>query len=212
MNTKYFKNIFFITIFLLVVAGIYIVYLKDNNKQNSVQARNKELQISHEISIGISNFDTINPILTKNLEIQHITKLIYEPLINITKDFNVEPCIAEEWSKIDELTYIIKLNENKKWHNGEAVKIEDIEFSINTIRDSNSIYKENVEPIDVIEKINLNTFKIHLKEPVSFFEYLLCFPILQENTIMTQIPLGTGKFKITSMENEQIIVQGEKIK
>lgn len=69
MNTKYFKNIFFITIFLLVVAGIYIVYLKDNNKQNSVQARNKELQISHEISIGISNFDTINPILTKNLEI-----------------------------------------------------------------------------------------------------------------------------------------------
>ena len=38
MNTKYFKNIFFITIFLLVVAGIYIVYLKDNNKQNSVQA------------------------------------------------------------------------------------------------------------------------------------------------------------------------------
>ena len=212
MNTKYFKNIFFITIFLLVVAGIYIVYLKDNNKQNSVQARNKELQISHEISIGISNFDTINPILTKNLEIQHITKLIYEPLINITKDFNEEPCIAEEWSKIDELTYIIKLNENKKWHNGEAVKIEDIEFSINTIRDSNSIYKENVEQIDVIEKINLNTFKIHLKEPVSFFEYLLCFPILQENTIMTQIPLGTGKFKITSMENEQIIVQGEKIK
>ena len=64
----------------------------------------------------------------------------------------------------------------------------------------------------MIEKINLNTFKIHLKEPVSFFEYLLCFPILQENTIMTQIPLGTGKFKITSMENEQIIVQGEKIK
>ena len=212
MNTKYFKNIFFITIIILIIAGIYIVYIKDNNKKSGVQAINKKIKISREISIGITNFDTINPILTQNLEIQHISKLIYEPLINITQDFNVEPCIAEEWSKIDELTYIVKLNKNKKWHNGQTVKIEDIEFTINTIKNVNSMYKENVEPIDKIEKINIDTFKLHLKQPINFFEYLLCFPILEENTYSSEIPLGTGTYKIASIGRDEIIIQGNKIK
>ena len=76
-----------------------------------------ELKISKDICLGITEFDTINPILTKSIEVQNITKLIYEPLIDITLDFNVEPKIAKAWSKIDDLTYIVQLDEEKKWHN-----------------------------------------------------------------------------------------------
>ena len=151
MNQKYFKNIFIAVIIFLSLAGIYIIYIKDNESQGSVQAGKKDLQTTKEISIGITEFDTINPILTKSLEVQHITKLIYEPLIDIMKDFNVEPAIAEEWSKLDELTYIVKLDENKKWQNGENITVEDIEFTVNAIKKSDSIYNENIEKIDRIE-------------------------------------------------------------
>ena len=126
---------------ILFPLTIYIIIHSKLDKET------KEIKLSKEISIGITNFDTINPILTKNLEIQHITKLIYNPLINITADFNIEPGIAEEWSQLDELTYIIKLNESKKWENGENVKVEDIEFTIKTIQEADTIYKENVEKI-----------------------------------------------------------------
>ena len=122
MSLKYFKRIFIAVIILLIIAGIYIIYIKDNGNLGDVQAQNRETAISKDILIGITDFDTINPILTKNLEIQHLTKLIYEPLINITQDFNTEPGIAEEWSKIDELTYIVKLDENKKWEIKEGGK------------------------------------------------------------------------------------------
>lgn len=168
MSLKYFKYIFIITIILLIIAGVYIIYIKDNGKLNNVQAKNRETKITKEISIGTTEFDTVNPILTKNLEIQHLTKLVYEPLIDITKDFSIEPAIAKEWSKLDELTYIVKLDEDKKWENGEAVTVEDIDFTIKKIKEEDTIYKENVEQIESVERIDDNTFKIHLKESVNF--------------------------------------------
>ena len=212
MSLKYFKRIFIAIIILLTIAGIYIIYIKDNGKTGDVQAQNRETKIIKEILIGITDFDTINPILTKNLEIQHLTKLIYEPLINISKDFNTEPGIAEEWSKIDELTYIVKLDENKKWENGENIKVEDIQFTLSKIQEEDTIYKENIEKIQSIEKIDDSTFKIHLKEAVNFFEYLLCFPIVEETTYNTEIPMGTGKYKITQLNQEQITIENSNIK
>lgn len=212
MNIKYLKNIFVVVIIILITAGVYIIYIKENENRSGVQAKNKGTYTTKEFAIGITEFDTINPILTKSLEIQHITKLVYEPLIDITEDFDIKPAIAEEWSKLDKLTYIVKLDENKMWQNGEPLKVEDIEFTINEIKNTNSIYQENVEVIESIEKINETTLKIHLKEETEFFEYLLCFPIVQEKTYNSSVPIGTGKFKIQNVDENQIILQGEETK
>lgn len=212
MNLKYFKYAFVNIIIILIVAGIYIVYIRDKENKNNMSKDSSKVNISKEISIGITEYDTINPILTKSLEIQYITKLIYEPLINITKDFNTEQAIAEEWSKIDNLTYIIKLNKNKKWQNGENVTVEDVKFTINKIKEEDSIYKENVRKIENIEKIDENTLKLYLGEEIEFFEYNLCFPIMQEKTYNDKIPMGTGNFRIMALKDNKIIIQGKDIK
>lgn len=209
MSLKFFKKFFILVIILLTISGIYIVYIKDNKQNGSVQAKNREIKISKEINIGITNFDTANPILTKNLEIQHITKLVYEPLINITQDFQLSPGLAEEWSKLDDLTYLIKLDETKKWSNGEKLTVEDIENTIEIIKDSDTIYKENIKQISNIEKIDENTFKIHLNKAVDFFEYLLCFPIVKENTENPEIPINTGEYKISNIKENEITVEGK---
>lgn len=207
MKLKYFKNIFIVTIILLILAGIYIIYIKRGPAKNNLETQGKETNIIKEFSIGVTDFDTINPILSKNLEIQYLNKLIYEPLVNITKDFNVEPSIAEEWSKIDDVTYIIKLDEGKTWENGRRVQVEDIENTIEVIKKENTIYKENIQKIRQIEKINETTLKIYLREPVNFFEYFLCFPIIDINTYNTEIPMGTGKYKYTNITENQITIE-----
>ncbi len=204
MNIKYVKNTFIIVIIILIVAGIYIIYIKDREEAKESHEENRETRTTRDINIGITEYDTINPLLTKSLEVQYITKLLYEPLLDITMDFKMKPAIAEEWSKIDELTYIVKINEEKKWQNGEKIKIEDIQFTIETIKQTDSIYKENVDKIQKIEKLDENTFKIHMIEPVNFFEYFLCFPIVQASTYNERIPIGSGKYKIDSI-NEEII-------
>ena len=212
MNLKIVKYVFTFIIISLLSTSIYIVYIKDHNKNKSVQVKNKEMKISKEIIIGITNFDTINPILTKNLEIEQITKLVYEPLITISQDFRTIPVIAEEFSKLDELTYIINLDTTKKWKDEEKITIDDIEFTINTIKDSDSIYKENVRKIDRIEKIDEDTFKIYLIEPVSFFEYYLCFPIMQKKTYTQEIPKGSGEYRISEFDKSGIIIEGNGMK
>ncbi len=207
MKLKYFKNIFIVTIILLILAGIYIIYIKRGPAKNNLETQGKETNIIKEFSIGVTDFDTINPILSKNLEIQYLNKLIYEPLVNITRDFNVEPSIAEEWSKIDDVTYIIKLDEGKTWENGRRVQVEDVENTIEVIKKENTIYKENVQKIGQIEKIDETTMKIYLTEPVNFFEYFLCFPIIDINTYNTEIPMGTGKYKYTNITENQITIE-----
>lgn len=207
MKLKYFKNIFIVTIILLILAGIYIIYIKRGPAKNNLETQGKETNIIKEFSIGVTDFDTINPILSKNLEIQYLNKLIYEPLVNITRDFNVEPSIAEEWSKIDDVTYIIKLDEGKTWENGRRVQVEDVENTIEVIKKENTIYKENIQKIRQIEKINETTLKIYLTEPVNFFEYFLCFPIIDINTYNTEIPMGTGKYKYTNITENQITIE-----
>ena len=42
--------------------------------------------------MGISNYDTMNPLLSNNKEILNIDKLIFEPLVSITPDYNAEKC------------------------------------------------------------------------------------------------------------------------
>lgn len=48
------------------------------------------MQYSKEITIGISNYDNINPILTNNKEIINISKLVFEPLISLGEEYKKE--------------------------------------------------------------------------------------------------------------------------
>ena len=52
----------------------------------------------------------MNPILSKNKNVQYYDKLIFEPLLSVNQDFSIEPCLATEYSKTGDTTYIIKLN------------------------------------------------------------------------------------------------------
>ena len=212
MNLKYTKVIFILIIIILILVSVYMIYMKDSKAIAEGGNNSKETIITKDIIIGITTFDTINPLLTKSLELQHITKLIYEPLINITQDFDLEPAIAKEWSKIDERIYLVKIDGDKKFSNRNRVKIEDIEFTINKIKEEDSIYNENVENIEKIEKIDESTFKIYLKEKQAFFEYLLCFPIVEKTTYNIQKPYGTGEYRINNIEDKQIEIVNEERK
>lgn len=213
MKTKVFKYIFFIIVITLVMISIYILY-KDSKKNNiEIKATKMELNIENEINIGITDFDNINPLLSNNRDIQYIDKLIFQSLLDISYDFKIENLLAKEFSKINSTTYIIKLEEDVYWHDGINFTANDVIFTINNLKNNknNSIYKENVSSIDKVEKIDDYTIKIILTEENPFFEYKMCFPILAshnyEEEILnskTEIPIGTGKYKIDKIEEKKI--------
>ena len=210
MKTNIFKYIFFIIVIILVGVAIYILYKDNKQKTSNVQANKMEINIIKEMNIGITDYDSINPILSNNRDIQYIDKLIFQSLLDISYDFKIENLLAKEFSKINSVTYIIKLKDDVYWHDGTKFTAKDVIFTVNNLKNENitSIYKENISAIDEVQQIDDYTIKIILKEETPFFEYNLCFPILashsyEEGTLnsKTKVPIGTGKYKIDSIED-----------
>lgn len=223
MKNSYFKIIFIILIIGLVVAAVYMNLFLGNKKKNSpiipkdFSNENGTL-ISNNIRIGVIEFDNINPILSNNKNVQDVSRLIFEPLFILTEDYKLTDGLAKECSKIDSTTYILKLKENIKWHDGNKFDSSDVFFTIDMLKDleNNSVYYYNVKDIEEIEKIDEYTIKIKLNKEIPYFEYNLIFPIVSskyfdkdnfrlENKNIK--PPGTGMFYISETENNSILLK-----
>lgn len=220
MKNNILKYIFFIFIILIAIFTIYII----NNKNNSQQqedtrdtANQEKTKVEQVLNLGIVGFDTMNPILSNNKYIQNISKIIYEPLISINSNYEMEGCIASEWAKTSETTYVVKLKENVRWSNGGNCTAEDVLYTIDRLKEinTNNIYIYNVQYIIQAEVIDMYTIKITLSKEIPFFEYNLNFPIMckkyfgeesfQESE-KSRAPLGTGKYVISEIQDSKIIL------
>lgn len=165
------------------------------------------------LRFGISNFDTINPLLSNNKEVLNISKLIFEPLITIDENYKIQLCLAKEFSKTSDTSYVIKIDNNKKWHDGKSISAKDIQFTIDRLKEGRAIYSNNVEKVTSVEILDTNTVKINLSEEIPFFEYNLTFPIMPNDYYLGEdfnssikTPIGTGMFKISSIGPSNIIL------
>lgn len=213
------KILFIIFVVSLLSFSIYFVYNKsENNEDNLEQTAEIQPEILNDLRLGIAGFDTINPILSNNRNVQEISKIVYEPLITLDQNYKPEACLATEWSKIEENGYIIKLRQNVKWHDGSSFTANDVKFTIDRLKNeaSTSIYASCVKNVTVLDIIDEYTVKLLLDSDVPFFEYYLTFPIMSASyfegqefttTSKNKNPVGTGKYKITWDENDTIILK-----
>ena len=80
MKNNIFGFLFFVFIVIIMGFAIYKVNSnkKDKNGNTTDNASVVDMkQKGTSLTLAISNFDTINPIITKNKDVQDITKLIY---------------------------------------------------------------------------------------------------------------------------------------
>lgn len=205
-----------IVISIIVTAGLFI---KENNnkKLENESSANKtmdQVSIVGNIKMALSGYDTMNPILTKNKEIINISKLIFEPLIDVKSDFKLEYCLAKSVSTLSDKEYLIEINNDIKWQDGSNLSSQDIDFTIKKISEnSGSTYFRNITDIDTIEIVNETELKIKLNKPVKYFEYNLTFPILSSKFYLREdfnsnnkIPIGTGMYRIASIDDNSIFL------
>ncbi len=220
MKSNIIKYIFIVFAIGIIVFAIYKMNYQTEN-QNGINEENQaqgNTQNSESIlNIGISDFDNINPLITSNKDIINLSTILYEPLLKITEDYGIELGLAEEWSKSDATTYLVKLKSNLKWDDGKPVTGTDVKFTIEKLQEGESIYSDNVENIKSVEIIDGNTIRINLKNEEPFFEYNLIFPIVSSNQFEDEdffksrlAPYATGMYKVKSATSEKIeLVQNE---
>ena len=78
MKPNFVKYIFIIIVISLICFAVYFIYNNNNNKnQNNIQEEVEKVNYSKEITMGISEYDTINP---------SVSVLIYNKLRECEKD------------------------------------------------------------------------------------------------------------------------------
>ena len=214
MKSNWIKYVFIVfIIIILVFAVLKIRSDEEEKKQEEAYTTSNQDDRVKEIKLGIASLDTMNPIISTNKNIQDISKLIFEPLVNLTADYKAEPCLATEWAKQSDNSYLIKLRENVRWSDGQAFTAGDVKFTIDRLKDTQTIYSANVQNVVGIDIIDDYTVKINLDREVPFFEYNLTFPIMSSESYQGEdfatsskntSPIGTGKFKITDVQPSYI--------
>ena len=222
MKNNIFGYLFFIFIIIIMGFAIYKVSsakkteaINNNEGTTSVVSTEK----GTELTLAVSGFDTINPIITKNKQVQDITKLVFESLVNITSDGKAEPCLAKEWETTDNMTYIVKLKGGIKWSDGTYFSSNDVKYTIDRMlqdkQAKNAVYAENVRYLKEVDIIDNTTLRIILSQKIPFYEYFLTFPILSSSyygvenfwdTNKNDTPVSTGRFFISENIGNRIIL------
>ena len=214
MKSNYFKYIFIVFALFITIFAIIKIKKEDENKVSEIYEQTKEDEVEQirELKLGIASFDSANPLLSMNKNMQNISKIIFEPLMTITQNYKLEMCLAKEWAKQNENTYLIKLRDDKKWSDGQKFTADDVKFTIDKLKETESIYSGNVQHISNLEIVDNNTIKITLDQEIPFFEYNLTFPILSSSYYSDKefipdiVPIGTGMYKVSDVQESSLVL------
>ncbi len=219
MKQGIFKYIFVLGFIILLIVTYIIFYDKDTSKVEVQDQTSTVSTLITDLRLGIAGFDSLNPLVSNNKNVKEISRLIFDSLVMISNNYGFDYNLASEISKIDNVTYIIKLKENVKWQDGSDFTAQDVKFTIDTIKmlpetyGINSPYTDNLKNLSVLDIVDAYTIKLTLYNEEDFFEYNLTFPILNSNYFVNEdfinTPknnniIGTGMFKIIEKTDNTI--------
>jgi len=145
----------------------------------------------------------LNPILASNDIDTSISRLIFSPLIDIDKDGNAAPAIAQNWEiSSDGLSYSVNLKENVIFHDGKKLTSADVVYTVEQIKDPNfqSPLYETWKDVQV-DADGDNKVIFTLPKAYGPFIYCLQLGILPSHISpdeMSKKFVGTGPYKYAS--------------
>ena len=112
MKNNFVKYIFIIFIIIIIIAVIYKSNKPEEIKMEEPVVSHDEEEIVKEINLGIAEFDTMNPILSYNKHVQEISRIIFEPLLEVDEEYKLQKCLAKDWAKTSENTYLVIIRDD----------------------------------------------------------------------------------------------------
>lgn len=164
-----------------------------------VKERRSEIRILAEEGKSLLPVDDIPASLADAVQI------VYEPLYDFDEALNPIPVLAESIKKSGNNQYWLTLKKDVKWHDGSEFVANDVIYTFNMLKNSDSVFADDVKKIDQIDYSNKHKVLITLTEPVVNFVGVLSFPIVKRNSLSegnrNLAPIGTGPYKFSEKKN-----------
>ena len=170
---------------------------------------------SNTLTYASGDYTRINPAMDEHGE---INILIFNGLTAHDGDNQVVPCLAKSWDyDAATYTYTFHLEENVKWHDGEAFTAEDVKFTIEAIMnpENGSENAPNYEDVEAITVLDAHTVAFRLTAPNAAFLDYMTMAILPKHLLegedmqsssFFRNPVGTGPYMLESWDEGQAII------
>lgn len=183
---------------IAILLGMTIFIVACNNKKDENRLIKKELIVARD-----GEAKTLDPHQGNDGYSLQANRLIYSRLVEADGDMKIYPGLAESWKQIDNKTTQFKIRKGVKFHNGDALTMEDIKFSLERMINSPRIAFV-VPPIERVEIVDENTINIITKNPFGPLLAHLAHPALgivskkianENEGNYANNPIGTGSYK-----------------
>ena len=106
-----------------------------------------------------------------------IVEHLFRGLLLVDRELNVVPAMADNMRVSgDGLTYLFRLREGVRWSDGEPLTAEDFAFAWRSMREEQSRTAFLMEDVESAEALDDRTLEVRLREPRSYFPYILTSP------------------------------------
>lgn len=161
-----------------------------------------------------SSLRIMDPIMSTAFLTRNHGYMIYDTLLGLDENYEVQPQMAE-WEVSDDGTrYTFTLREGLKWHDGEPVTAEDCIASIERWAEVDTTGQALMTLVEDISEIDENSFEITLSQPTTLLlgglSKLSSRPAFMMPKRIAQTPasqsieeyVGSGPFKLVQEEFE----------
>ena len=143
-------------------------------------------------------------------------EFMYDSLLAWDRNLAVQPSLATEWSSPDDHTYVFKLRQGVKFHDGSEVTADDVKWGIETQANPpppgiKVQYPAKITSVDAVDKY---TVRINMSGPdpsiVGYFAWQRYSPVTPKNiydkvNAITQ-GIGTGPYKLVEfVPNDRVV-------
>lgn len=167
--------------------------------------------IGGELTVGIAQDldDTLDPHSMVSAGTREVLFNVYEGLVKPDTEGNLIPAVASEYS-ISETgdTFTFTLRDGVKFHNGNAVTVKDVCYSISRAAglDTGTPLIDGFGAVVSVESTDDKTVVIKLNESNIEFLALLTAAIIPDGNDPAAEVIGTGPFKFVSRSPQENII------
>lgn len=193
---------------LLALMLIIVIILAGCGKTDSNVEQEVTLRTDIKLNCN-SEVTSLDPYATTAATDTQLIRQMYEGLMFLNDDMELEPRIAESYEiSEDGMVYTFKLRKGVKFHNGDELKASDVVFSFNRAMNSAAMANRTAS-VDTVTAVDENTVKIKTVDVMAAaLNNIAEVEILSEKIVteqgdnfgQTDVDAGTGPYYITSYD------------
>jgi peptide/nickel transport system substrate-binding protein len=163
-----------------------------------------------------ADITTTDPFQVQAIRGMHAS--LYDQLAVRDANFKIIPSLATSWENPDALTWVFKLRQGVKFHNGEPFTAASVKWTFERFvaPETKNIYANLLTPVSEVQVVDDYTVRVVTKEPFPALLENLAYGVFigpaetmqKEGEEFLKKPVGTGPFKFVSWApGEKLVVE-----